>query len=118
MDKITIKNLRLRCLIGINPDELKEEQEIILNVSYWYDFSKAVKSDRISDAVNYGEINNAIIKLVEGSKFNLAETLAERIAALCMANPRIMRAKVRVEKTKALKSAQSVGAQVIRERPG
>ncbi len=116
MDKITIKNLRLRCLIGINPDELKEKQDIILNVSYWYDFSSAIKSDKISDTVNYGEINNAIIRLVEESKYNLAETLAGKIADLCMDNPKIYKVRVRVEKTKALKSAESVGAEITKKR--
>ncbi|HUB92568.1 MAG TPA: dihydroneopterin aldolase [Candidatus Saccharimonadales bacterium] len=116
MDKMMIRNLRLRCTIGIDPDELKEKQDVVVNVSIWSDFSKAVVSDRLQDTVNYWHINKKIIHLVEESKFNLVETLADRIAALCLEEPGVERVKVRVEKPKALKSAESVGAEIVRSR--
>lgn len=116
MQKIMIKNLRLRCLIGINPDELKEKQDIIINVAVWSDLSKAMKSDNLSDAVNYWELNKRIIHFVEGSKFNLVETLADKIADVCLEDARVEKARIRIEKPKALKSAESVGVELVKVR--
>ena len=116
MQKIIIRNLRLRCLIGINPDEQKEKQDVLINVVIWADLSKALKSDQIADTINYWEVNKNIIHLVEDSKFNLVESVADKIADICLEDKRANRAKVRVEKTKALKSAESVGVEIIKER--
>lgn len=114
--KIIIKNLRLRCLIGINPDELKEKQDVIINAEVWTDFSKAIKSDDLSDTINYWELNKSIIRLVEGSKFNLVETLADRIAGICIKEKNVWKARIIIEKPKALKSAESVGVELLREK--
>jgi len=54
--------------------------------------------------------------LVEASSFHLVEALAERIAALCLEEPRVQRARVRVEKPGALRFARNVGVEVTRER--
>lgn len=116
MQKIIIKNLRLRCLIGINPDELKEKQDVVINATIWTNFSKAVKSDSLEDTVNYWDLNKRIIHLVENSKFNLAETLADRIADSCLEDSKVNGVRIRIEKPKALKSAESVGVELLKEK--
>lgn len=84
MDSIIIKNFRVKTLIGINAEEKKVEQEIILNIRLKFNFKKAVKSDNIPDTVNYSTLTKRIINFVENSKFNLIETLADKIANLCL----------------------------------
>jgi len=115
-DKILIKDLTLRCIIGVNESERREKQDVVINVILWSDFTKATETDDIDETVDYKKINKSIIGLVENSKFFLVETLAERIAQLCLQNKRVRKVKVSVEKPGALRFARSVGAEVFRKK--
>ena len=72
----------------------------------------------IQDAVNYRTITKRVIQLVEGSSFYLVEKMAAEIAAVCLTDPRVERARVRVEKPGALRFARSVGIEIERSRDG
>ena len=50
-----------------------------------------------------------------GGHLNLVETLAEKIAAHCLADKRVKVARVRIEKLKVIAEAQSVGVEIERE---
>jgi dihydroneopterin aldolase/D-erythro-7,8-dihydroneopterin triphosphate epimerase len=115
-DKILIKDLILRCIIGVKESERREKQDVVINVILWSDFTKATETDDIDETVDYKKINKSIIGLVENSKFFLVETLAERIAQLCLQNERVRKVKVSVEKPGALRFARSVGAEVFRKK--
>ena len=115
-DKILIKDLTLRCIIGVNESERREKQDVVINVILWSDFTKATETDDIDETIDYKKINKSIIGLVENSKFFLVETLAERIAQLCLQNKRVRKVKVSVEKPGALRFARSVGAEVFRKK--
>lgn len=115
-DKILIKDLTLRCIIGVNESERRQKQDVVINIILWSDFTKATKTDDIDKTVDYKKINKSIIELVENSKFFLVETLAERIAQLCLQNERVRKVKVSVEKPGALRFARSVGAEVFRKK--
>ena len=115
MDKILIKDLRLRCIIGINEFERREKQDVTINVVIWSDFTEAAMTDDISKTVDYKEITKGIIKLVEGSEFRLVETLAERIAESCLKHARVEKVRVTVEKPGALRFARNVGVSILRK---
>ena len=115
-DKILIKDLILRCIIGVKESERREKQDVVINLILWSDFTKATETDDIDETVDYKKINKSIIGLVENSKFFLVETLAERIAQLCLQNERVRKVKVSVEKPGALRFARSVGAEVFRKK--
>jgi FolB domain-containing protein len=115
-DKILIKDLTLRCIIGVNESERREKQGVVINITLWSDFTKATKIDDIDETIDYKKMNKSIIELVKNSKFFLVETLAERISQLCLNNERVAKVKVTVEKPGALRYARSVGAEVIRKR--
>jgi FolB domain-containing protein len=116
LDKILIEDLTLRCIIGVNESERKEKQDVVINITLWSDFANATKTDDIDKTVDYKKMSKSIIELVENSKFFLVETLAERIAQLCLQNERVRKVKVMVEKPGALRFARSVGAEVLRKR--
>lgn len=116
MDKIIIKDLLLRGIIGINPDERVKKQDILLNMVLYHDISHAAESDDISDAANYKEISKRVIEFVEGSSFMLVERLVTEIARLILTNYAISRVQVRVEKPGALRFAKSVGIEIERSR--
>ena len=116
MDRIFIIDLALRCIIGLNPDERRERQDVIINVAMDVDLSRAGRSDDIKDSVDYKTIKKRIVQIVERSDYKLIESLAERIAAACLEDPRVAPAQVRVDKPGALRFARSVAVEVNRAR--
>ena len=115
-DKIYIRDLALRCIIGVYPEERRDKQDVIINIVLECDHSAAAKSDQLTDAVNYKELKQDVIRLVEASAFNLIETLADRIVQLCLARPKVQRATVTVDKPAALRFARSVAVEISRAR--
>jgi FolB domain-containing protein len=115
-DQIQIKDLLLRTIIGINEEERRNRQDVLINVTLYADTRAAGRSDDIDDAVNYRTITKQIIALVEQSSFFLVEKMAAEIAAICLSDPRVERARVRVEKPGALRFARSVGIEIERAR--
>lgn len=115
-DQIQIKDLHLRTIIGINDEERRNRQDVLINITLHADTRAAGASDDIEDAANYRTITKRVIKLVEESEFFLVERMAAEIAAICLDDPRVERATVRVEKPGALRFARSVGVEIERSR--
>jgi dihydroneopterin aldolase/D-erythro-7,8-dihydroneopterin triphosphate epimerase len=115
-DQILIKDLLLRAIIGINAEERRDRQDILINIVMHADTRPAGASDAIEDAVNYRTIAKRIIQMVESSQFLLVEKLAAEIAAICLDDARVERVQVTVEKPGALRFARSVGVAIERER--
>ena len=61
MDKVIIKDLLLRGIVGINDEERVNRQDILVNVMMWADTTAAGRSDDIADAVNYRTVAKRII---------------------------------------------------------
>jgi len=117
-DQIHIKDLLLRTIIGINKEERRNRQDVLINMVLYADTRAAGASDDIEDAVNYRTITKRVIELVEGSQFYLVEKMAAEIAAICLDDPRVEGVRVRVEKPGALRFARSVGVEIHRLRAG
>jgi dihydroneopterin aldolase/D-erythro-7,8-dihydroneopterin triphosphate epimerase len=115
-DKIIISDLMIRCVIGVHDWERKDKQDVLFNIELEADLHPAGASDDFEDAVDYRAITKTVIELVQSSSFYLVEALAERIAEICLEDPRVQRAKVRVEKPGALRFARSVGVEVDRRQ--
>lgn len=113
-DYIYIRDLALRCIIGIYPDEREKKQDVLVNVRMTCDCAPAASSDDIADAVDYKSIKKKIIEMVEPSAFNLVETLADRIARICLEDKRITGVCVTVDKPGALRFARSVAVEINR----
>ena len=115
-DRILIKDLFLRTIIGINDDERSNRQDVLINLMLEADTRAAGLSDDIDDTVNYRSITKQVIELVENSQFFLVEKLAEEIARLCLVDRHVDRVWVTVEKPAALRFAKSVGVSIQRSR--
>ncbi|MCA9918809.1 MAG: dihydroneopterin aldolase [Anaerolineales bacterium] len=116
MDKIIIRDLLLRGIIGINPDERVKLQDILINIVIWADIRQAAASDAIEDAVDYKTITKRVIQHVEESSDFLVEKLVTDIARLIIMEYGVERVMVRVEKPTALRFAESVGIEIERTR--
>ncbi|MCU7555285.1 dihydroneopterin triphosphate 2'-epimerase [Alteromonas sp. ASW11-19] len=105
---IRIKNLRLRTYIGINEDEIKNKQDVVVNVKIHYDAAQATDSDNMNDALNYKTVTKAIIKLVEDNRFSLLEKLTAEVLAVAAEHPTVTYAEAEVDKPHALRFSDSV----------
>ena len=114
MDQIHIKDLLVSGIIGINPDERINKQDILVNATLWVDTRVAAASDDIVDAVNYRTITKAIIAHVEAGEPMLVERLVQEIADICLSDSRVEKARVTVEKPGALRHARTVGITIVR----
>jgi D-erythro-7,8-dihydroneopterin triphosphate epimerase len=116
-DRIQIQDLLLRTIIGINEEERRNRQDVLINITLYADTRAAGASDDVGDAVNYRTITKQVIERVEDSSLNLVEKMAAEIAAICLEDPRVEAVDVRVEKPGALRFARSVGVEIHRTRP-
>ena len=114
-DLIHVKDLLLRTIVGINDDERRNKQDVLINITLYADHSAAA-SDDIKDTINYRTVTKETIKLVENSQFFLVEKMALEIVKICLADPRVGRAIVTVEKPGAVRFARSVGVTVDRQQ--
>jgi FolB domain-containing protein len=106
-DRIVIRDLLVRGLIGVNEDERVSPQDILINLTLDVDVRAAGQSDDIQDAVNYRTIAKQVIEYTEQSAHCLVERLATEIARVCLEH---------VEKPGALRFARSVGVEIDRSR--
>ena len=116
LDRIHIRELRARCVVGINDWERSKPQEVAVTITLHADLSRAGRSDRVQDSVDYKTIKNNVLQMVERSGFFLIERLAEAIAEICLDDPRVQRVDVVVDKLSALRFARSVAVEITRSR--
>jgi D-erythro-7,8-dihydroneopterin triphosphate epimerase len=115
-DQIHIRDLLLRCILGLRDWERRQPQDVILNIDLYTDLLKAGKSDRIEDTVDYVAIKKKVIDLVESSSFLLMERLAQRVADVCLEDGNVARVRVVLEKPGALRFARTVSVEIMRDR--
>jgi len=116
LDKIHIRDILLRCIIGINEDERHEKQDVVINVTLHADLAEAGKTDDFTTTVDYKAVKLRIVELVEGSSCFLLEALAEAIAQACLGFELVMHVDVTVEKPAALRFARTVGVEISRAK--
>jgi FolB domain-containing protein len=116
MDQVIIKDLLVHGIIGVNDWERKKPQEILINIVLFADLSKAGKSDNIDDSVNYRTVSKKIQEHAETAERLTVEALAADLAEICLAEPGVLKARVRVEKPGAVRFTKSVGVEIERSR--
>jgi D-erythro-7,8-dihydroneopterin triphosphate epimerase len=116
MDRIVIKELLVRCVLGVDDEERREMQDVLITVAIDADLRRAGESDRLEDAIDYRHIKKEIMTAAEGSRYRLVEALAERVAALCLAHAGVEQVDVTVEKPGSLRFARSAAVQITRRR--
>ena len=114
MDKIIVKNLVARGIIGIEPWEREKPQEIVINITVYTDTRTAAETDDVVHSVNYRTLAKAVQRHAETAARETVEALAEDIARICLEQPNAKKAKVRVEKPGAVRFSESVGVEIKR----
>lgn len=119
--RMFIRDLVLAASIGVYPHEHQHHQRVRINVDLAVtddgaqNLSRAaVGADELARVVDYEAIVNEIRGIVTGGHVQLVETLAERLAEACLTDPRVRRARVRVEKLDVFADAGSAGVEIER----
>ena len=114
--RVFVDGLELMASVGIFEVEKRYEQRIVVSVDLDVADDYDGISDRLESVVDYGRIVAAVRGLVESRHFHLIETLAERIAESCLADPRVHVARIMIEKPDILPGCRSVGMAIERRR--
>jgi 7,8-dihydroneopterin aldolase/epimerase/oxygenase len=112
--RILVRDLVLDCEIGVFRHERGARQRVRINLDLAVREGEVAVADDLRNVVCYDEIVSGVRRLAKAGHLNLVETLAERIAELCLADARIRRALVRVEKLDVYPDAASVGIEIDR----
>ena len=114
--RIFIRDLVLSCSIGVYDWEKLAPQRVRINVDVTAREPGAALADDVAKVVSYDDVVKGIKSIGAEGHINLVETLAERIAALCRADPRVVVGRVRVEKPDVIVEAAGVGVEIERRR--
>ena len=117
-DRISLRGLRGHGRHGVYPEERASGQLFVVDAVLLLDVRHAATSDDLADTVDYGALAATLLAIVEGEPVNLIETLAERLAAACLDDPRVHAAEVTVHKPAAPVSValDDVSVTVVRTR--
>ncbi len=97
-DEILLTGLTVFGRHGVYAREREEGQEFTVDLRLRLSLSAAAASDDVADTVHYGELADEVAAVVAGEPVNLIETLAERIAAVALADERVGSVVVTVHK--------------------
>jgi dihydroneopterin aldolase len=100
-DRITLTGLRVRGRHGVLASERVRGQDFVVDAELELDLGPAAASDDVADTVHYGELAGQLAAVVAGEPVDLIETLADRLVAVCLADPRVAAATVTVHKPQA-----------------
>lgn len=109
-----LDELTVAMRLGIHPHEAVP-QRVRLSVRMTVDYPRAPAADAIDEVLDYDVVREGILALAAGGGFALQETLVERVAALCLADPRVCEVRVRSMKLDVYPDA-TVGCEIVRRR--
>ena len=114
MDILYIRNLKVDAVVGIFSWEKRIRQPLHLDLEIAIDIRKAAATDDIQYALDYKTVSTRLTQFISQSEWHLIETLAEKIAALLMAEFGVTWLRLKLSKPAALPSADSVGLMIER----
>ena len=98
MDLISLTGLRVFGRHGVLPEERRDGQDFVVDVQLTVDTRPAATSDDLTDTVDYADLADRLAAVIAGEAVNLIETLAARLADVCLADDRVIEARVTVRK--------------------
>ncbi len=116
MGQVIVDRLEFECIIGILPEERVTPQPLRLTITLEACFEMARKSEDVANTVDYFQLAQSAQSLITENKFQLLETLAEEVAALCLEDLRVFRARIRAEKPQAIPGADCSAVEICRDQ--
>ena len=101
LDRVAVLGIGARGFHGVFDMERREGQTFVVDVVLGVDTRQAAATDDLADTTDYGAVAASVVALVEGEPVDLIETLAEQIAAACLAFDGVRAVEVTVHKPEA-----------------
>ena len=114
MDKIVLRELRVDTVVGIWDWERVVPQTVSIDLEMAVDVRRAASQDGIEATLDYKGVSHRISTFVSESRFNLIETMAERIAEIITEEFHVPWVKVAVHKPWAIRGSRDVGVVIER----
>lgn len=114
MDIVYLHDLKVDCVIGVFEWERRIQQTLYIDLDMATDIRRAAASDAIADTLDYKAVAKRVTAFAGDSRFQLVETLAEKIAALVLAEFKVPWIRVRINKRGAVRNADGVGVVIER----
>jgi dihydroneopterin aldolase len=112
--RVFVRDLEVMASVGVFEVEKRYEQRVVVNIDLAVTDTYDGRSERLADVLDYGAVVSEVERIVAARHFALIETLAERIADACLADPRVRSASVRIEKPDIMPNCRSVGIEIRR----
>jgi dihydroneopterin aldolase len=116
MHRTIVRDLVLSSSIGVYDEERLAPQPIRVNLELTVVSPDDPMTEDLGQVVDYAALTGRVRELVGSRHFDLVETLAEALAALCLEESRVTSARVRIEKPNAIADAAGVGVELERVR--
>jgi dihydroneopterin aldolase len=101
LDQITLRGLRVRGFHGVHSRERRDGQDFVIDAVLSLDTRSAAAGDDLSRTVDYGILAERLAAVVTGEPVRLIETLADRLARVCLAEPIVQEVEITVHKPHA-----------------
>lgn len=114
--RVFVRDLEIVASVGVFEVEHRYEQRILINLDLDVRDDYDGTSERLADVLDYSLVVAEVEKTAQSRHFKLIETLAERIAEVCLADARVVAARVSIAKPDIMPSCRSVGIEIERRR--
>ncbi|MGH7024282.1 MAG: dihydroneopterin aldolase [Caulobacteraceae bacterium] len=112
--RVFVRGLEVQAEIGVYPHEQGVRQPLIVDIELEVD---ATGWRHLEDTVNYETLARHALAIADSGHIGLVESFAQRVAEACLAEPRTLSVRVRVEKPMALApDAAAAGVEIIARR--
>ena len=118
--KVVVRGLIAEARIGVSEEERGRPQRLRLDLELEVappDDLGPGFSDDLAEVFDYGALRDRLHSLCRKNDAKLLETLADRIARDCLEDPRVRRARVRIEKPDIFDEVEGIGVEVERQSP-
>ncbi|MEO0392907.1 MAG: dihydroneopterin aldolase [Pseudomonadota bacterium] len=110
-----LRDLVLETEIGAYPEERNRTQRVRFNINALVE-DRPVTQDDLAGVVSYELLRDAAHRVTDMGHTNLVETMAERLASMCLNHPAIVEIMVRVEKLDVFDDCEAAGVEITRRR--
>lgn len=111
---VFVRDLVVSALIGVHDHEKDSRQRVRVNLDLAVREGDLKLEDDLANVVCYEQLVSGVGDIFDAGHVGLVETMAEKIAAMCLTDPRVRSARVRVEKLDIFDNAESVGVEIER----
>lgn len=115
-DKLLIHQLEASCILGVEEFERKSSQKIILDLELTTNLSKAAKTDKIEDTLDYALLCEHLRAHIAHSHFHLIESLAEDCVNFLFKQFPLDEITLRLFKPKIIPNVDRVGVEISRKK--